>query len=89
MKPDSLPAPVMNDDELRTYVAQHENDYVQQYVAALLEERAELADQLDTILRRGYSDDGRSAMQKVQRVLIAVAVGGVTVVAFVLGRLSG
>lgn len=83
------PLPQLAEQELRAHVARHENDYVQQYVDALFEERAELTSQLQSIARDAWSDDGQRAMQVVQRVLMAVTIVAVAVIAFTLGRLSG
>lgn len=75
----------MTEAQLTAYVAEHENEYVQQYVEALHDEHAELTNQLEAIVRRGYSDDGREAMLKVGRAVMFVAV---IVVAYLVGRLS-
>lgn len=79
----------LGEQELRMYVARHENDYVQEYVDALYEERAELTSQLQSIVRDSYSEDGRRAMRTVQRVLLAITIVAVAVIAFTLGRLTG
>jgi formyltetrahydrofolate synthetase len=71
--------------ELTAYVAEHENEYVQQYVKALYEEHDELTSQLDAIVRSGYSDDGREAMREAGRILLLVVV---IVIAYIVGRSS-
>lgn len=83
------PVQQLGKQELRAYVAEHENDYVQQYVEALYEERAELTNKLQSIARDSWSEDGQRAKQVVQRVLLAVTIVVVAVIAFTLGRLSG
>lgn len=83
------PVQQLGEQELRMYVARHENDYVQEYVDALYEERAELTSQLQSIVRDSYSEDGRRAMRTVQRVLLAITIVAVAVIAFTLGRLTG
>ena len=83
------PLQQLGEQQLRSYVARHENDYVQQYVDALYEERAELTSQLASIVRDSYSEDGRRAMRTVQRVLFAITIVAVAVIAFTLGRLTG
>ncbi|HET9685419.1 MAG TPA: hypothetical protein VFP15_15035 [Gemmatimonadaceae bacterium] len=83
------PVQQLGEQELRMYVARHENDYVQEYVDALYEERAELTSQIQSIVRDSYSEDGRRAMRTVQRVLLAITIVAVAVIAFTLGRLTG
>ena len=83
------PVQQLGEQELRMHVARHENDYVQEYVDALYEERAELTSQLQSIVRDSYSEDGRRAMRTVQRVLLAITIVAVAVIAFTLGRLTG
>lgn len=75
----------MSNAELTAYVAEHENEYVQQYVEAVHDEHAELANQLDGIVRGGYSDDGREAVWKIGRILLFVAV---IAIAYFVGRSS-
>ncbi len=80
----TAPTPV-NEAEFVAYVAEHENEFVRHYVEALYDERAELMDQRNSILRLGFSDDGRAAMRKVGRVVFFVAI---IVVAYLAGRFS-
>ena len=75
----------MSNAELTAYVAEHENENVQQYVAALIDEQAELTNQLSGIVRGGYSDDGRDAVRTIGRILLFVAV---MVIAYFAGRSS-
>jgi len=75
----------MSNAELTAYVAEHENEYVQQYVEAVHDEHAELTNQLDGIVRGGYSDDGREAMRKAGRMLLFAAV---ILIAYFVGRTS-
>jgi hypothetical protein len=67
--------------ELTAYVAEHENEYVE----ALHDEHAELTEQRDAILRKGFSDDGREAMRKVGLMLLFAAV---ILIAYFVGRSS-
>ena len=75
----------MTRDELSAYVAEHENEYVQQYVEAVHDEHAALTNQLNAIVRSGYSEDGREAVRNAGRVALF---GAVIVVAYFVGRLS-
>ena len=75
----------MSNAELTAYVAEHENEYVQQYVEAVHDEHVELTNQLDGIVRGGYSDDGREAVWKVGRMLLFAAV---ILIAYFVGRTS-
>jgi hypothetical protein len=77
--------PRMSNAELTAYVAEHENEYVQQYAEAVHDEHAELTEQLDAILRKGFSDDGREAMRKVGGMLLFAAV---ILIAYFVGRTS-
>ena len=77
--------PRMSNAEFTAYVAEHENEYVQQYAEAVHDEHAELTEQLDAILRKGFSDDGREAMRKVGRMLLFAAV---ILIAYFVGRSS-
>lgn len=83
------PLQQLGEQELRTYVVEHENDYVRQYVDALYEERAELTGKLQSIARDSWSEDGQRAMLTVHRVVLAITIVAVAVIAFTLGRLSG
>ena len=78
------PAPLSN-AELSAYAAEHENAYVRQYVEALCDEHAELTNQLNETVRRGYSQEARDVMLKVGRTLLVVAV---TLIAYFVGRSS-
>lgn len=75
----------MSNAELTAYVAEHENENVQQYVAALIEEHSELTNQLNGMVRGGYSDGGRAAVRTIGRILLFVAV---MVIAYFAGRVS-
>ena len=75
----------MSNAELTAYVAEHENEYVQQYVEAVHDEHAELTEQLDAILRKGFSDGGREAVWKVGRMLLFAAI---ILIAYFVGRSS-
>ena len=77
--------PRMSNAELTAYVAELENENVQQYVAALIEEHSELTNQLNGMVRAGYSDGGRAAVRTIGRILLFVAV---MVIAYFAGRSS-
>ena len=77
--------PRMSNAELTAYVAEHENEYVQQYVAALIEEQEELRNELNGMVRGGYSDGGRAALRTIGHILLFVAV---IVIAYFAGRLT-
>ena len=67
------------------HVSLHGNDYVRQYVVALYDEQAELRGELDSIRRHGVSPDGRVALVRIVRVIIAI---GVLALVYLLGRSS-
>lgn len=75
----------MSNAELTAYVAEHANEYVQHYAEAVHDEHAELTEQLDAILRKGFSDDGREAVWKIGRILLFAAV---IAIAYFVGRSS-
>ncbi|MES2177990.1 MAG: hypothetical protein V4550_08980 [Gemmatimonadota bacterium] len=75
----------MTPEALTKYAAEHENEYVQHYVEALLDEQRELTEQLGAIKRSGFTNEGRQSMGKVLRVFLFV---GVVAAAFVVGRFS-
>ena len=52
------PSP-MSEGELTTYVAEHENEYVRQYVEALFDEQTELTSRLDDTLDDREPKNGR------------------------------
>ena len=59
--------------EVREHAAQHESEQVVQYVDALLEEQDELLRGLDSVTRRGLSNDGRATLVLVAKFLIIAA----------------
>ena len=75
----------MTDAELAGYVAAHENEYVQQYVQALLDEKAELTNELEAAGRTGYSRDGRETMRSAGRIVLMVTI---ILIGYFVGRMS-
>jgi hypothetical protein len=75
----------MTKAELTAYVGEHENEYVQQYVEAVYDELEELGNLSDTIVRYGYTDEGRETVRKFGRMLL---LGALIAIAFIVGRLS-
>lgn len=76
----------MSKNEFIDHVAKHESAYVQRYVAALYQERAELEEQLQNIRRVGFSRSGKAALFRITRYALILAV---IVLAFVWGSHFG
>ena len=73
-------------EEFIAHVAKHENAYIQRYVAALFEERAQLESQLEDLQRVGFSRDGKATLFRFARYALILAI---IVIAFAWGRHLG
>lgn len=77
-----MPKGRMSPRKLLRHVAKHENEYVCEYVDAILDERAELRRRIAQVSRVGYTEAARTT---VRRTAMALGVFVMVAAAYLIG----